>query len=478
MKRFATPPSLPRVLGRRDVFALAFGAIIGWGWVVLSGPMIDQAGTLGSVAAVVIGALMVALVGLTYAELTASMPRAGGELGFTYVGIGPAWSWWCGWWLALAYVGVCAFEAVAIGSVLTSVVPQLRVEPLYVVAGSPVYWPGLVVGVGMALLVGAANWVGAQMSARLQWLATAGLLGIGVVLFAAAGLYGQAANLEPRFLGWAGLLNALTVTPFLFVGFDVIPQAAEEMRLQPRQVGSIILFAIGLAAVWYALVQWSVGVGLPFTEHAASELPTADAAARLTGQEAARWAIVAGGALGILTSWNAFVMGATRLLFAMGRAAMLTPVWSRLHVRYGTPSFAIGFVTLCAALAPFFGRQALVWLADVASLATVGAYMFVAVAFVRLRRLRPHMERPYRAAWGRVVGPLAVAVTVGFVVLYLPPSPSALAWPHEWAIVAAWGITGAAIFARARLSPGWRDAEGRSRALLGAVAVRVEEGGS
>jgi amino acid transporter len=460
------------------VFALAFGAIVGWGWVVLSGPMIDQAGSLGSLAAVVLGAAMVALVGLTYAELTAALPRAGGELGFTYAGIGPAWSWWCGWWLALAYIGICAFEAIAIGSVLTSVAPQLRGEPLYVVAGSPVYAPGVVVGVGMALLVGAANWIGVKASARLQWMGTAGLLAVGALLFAAAGLNGQAANLEPRFLGWPGLLNALTITPFLFVGFDVIPQAAEEMRIRPREVGRIILFAIGLAAVWYSLVQWSVGVGLPFAEHAASELPTADAAARLTGLAAARWAIVAGGALGILTSWNAFVVGATRLLFAMGRAGMLPPAWSRLHRRHGTPSVAIGLVTMCAVLAPFFGRQALVWLADAASLAAVGAYAFVAIAFVRLRKLQPRMARPYRVAAGQIVGPLAVAVTVGFVMLYLPPSPSALAWPQEWAIVAAWGIAGAVIFVNVRQSPAWRDSEGRSRALLGEAAVRVEQGGS
>ena len=135
-------------------------------------------------------------------------------------------------------------------------------------------------------------------------------------------------------------------------------------------------------------------------------------------------------------------------------------------------------MTLCAVLAPFFGRQALVWLADAASLAAVGAYAFVAIAFVRLRRLKPRMERPYRVAWGHVVGPLAVAVTLGFIMLYLPPSPSALAWPQEWAIVVAWGIAGAVIFANVRRSPAWRDTEGRSRALLGDAAVRVDEGGS
>jgi len=104
---------LKSVLGRKDVLALAFGGIIGWGWVVLSGPMIDQAGTLGSIVAVLVAAVMVIFVGLTYAELTPALPRAGGSLAFTYRALGPGWSWVCGWALVLAYVGVCAFEAVA-----------------------------------------------------------------------------------------------------------------------------------------------------------------------------------------------------------------------------------------------------------------------------------------------------------------------------------------------------------------------------
>jgi APA family basic amino acid/polyamine antiporter len=465
---------LQKVLGRRDVFALAFGAIIGWGWVVLSGPMIDQAGSLGSVAAVLMGGVMVSLVGLTYAELTAALPRAGGELGFTYVALGPAWSWWCGWWLAFAYVGICAFEAVAIGTVLTSVAPQVRGSPAYSLAGSPVYAPALIVGPTMALVIGAVNWRGTKLSAGLQWAATAGLLAVGVSLFLAAGVRGEVTNLEPRFLGWHGVLSALTVTPFLFVGFDVIPQAAEEIRIPRRQIGSVILFSIVLAAAWYSLVQLSVGVGLPFEEHAVADLPTAAAASRLVGSPVAGWVIVLGGLLGILTSWNAFFIGATRLLFAMGRGGLLPAAWARLHDRYGTPIVPIVFVTTLSMLAPFLGRQALLWLANAASLATVIAFTLVAVAFVRLRLREPDMERPYRVAGGSWLGPLAVAVTGGFVLLYLPPSPSALTWPYEWGIIAAWVVAGGAVFMRTSRSAAWRDQHSRARALLGEFARQAD----
>ena len=68
-----------RVLARKDVLALAFGAMIGWGWVVMTGHWIITAGSLGAVLAFIVGGLAIVCVGLTYAELAAAMPEAGGE---------------------------------------------------------------------------------------------------------------------------------------------------------------------------------------------------------------------------------------------------------------------------------------------------------------------------------------------------------------------------------------------------------------
>ena len=91
----ATEPehaSLLKVLGNWDVLALGFGAMIGFGWVVLTGDWIGSAGTLGAVLAMAAGGVIMAVVGLTYAELTASMPKAGGEHNFLLRGMGPRWS--------------------------------------------------------------------------------------------------------------------------------------------------------------------------------------------------------------------------------------------------------------------------------------------------------------------------------------------------------------------------------------------------
>ncbi|MFN3164910.1 MAG: amino acid permease, partial [Pseudohongiellaceae bacterium] len=71
--------SFVRILGRKDVIALSFGAMIGWSWVVLTGTWISSAGALGAIVAFLVGGTAIAIVGLTYAELASALPFAGGE---------------------------------------------------------------------------------------------------------------------------------------------------------------------------------------------------------------------------------------------------------------------------------------------------------------------------------------------------------------------------------------------------------------
>ena len=77
-----------KVMNAGDVLVIAFGAMIGWGWVVSTGGWILNAGTFGTMLGFVIGGLMIYFVGLTYAELTSVMPKCGGEHVFSYRAFG------------------------------------------------------------------------------------------------------------------------------------------------------------------------------------------------------------------------------------------------------------------------------------------------------------------------------------------------------------------------------------------------------
>jgi amino acid transporter len=91
-----------RVLGRRDVLALAFGAIIGWSWVLLTGEWVQTAGSLGAITAFTIGGVAMVFIGLTYAELASAMPEVGGERVYSYRALGAGASFVCTWSLIIA----------------------------------------------------------------------------------------------------------------------------------------------------------------------------------------------------------------------------------------------------------------------------------------------------------------------------------------------------------------------------------------
>ena len=469
------PVHLRRFLGRGDVLAVAFGAMVGWSWVVLAGEMIVRAGAVGSILAFGAGAVMVWLVGLTYAELSAALSRAGGELSFTFLALGPVGAFVCGWTLVLAYAAVCAFEAVALPTVLGYLVPAFGTgDPLYTVAGWDVRPGWVLAGTAGALVIGVVNYRGIRFAAFVQQVAVGGLLLVGLAFFLPGAARGDLGNLAPAVTGWEGVLRVLIMTPFLYVGFDVIPQLAEEIALPRRAVGRIILLSIAMACAWYGLVQWTVGVSLPPDTLAARALPTADAMSAVYGSPWGGRVLVAGGAVGILTSWNAFFLGASRLLFAMARGGMLPAAFARLHPRFGSPAAVVAVLTAATAVAPFFGRPALVWLVDAGSLATVVAYLLVAVAFLVIRRRHPDLPRPYRVAAPAAVGWLAAAATVFFILLYLPGSPSALAWPEEWLIVLLWAALGAGLAAGMRRRTAALGPGRQARLILGDHAGLVD----
>lgn len=182
------------------------------------------------------------------------------------------------------------------------------------------------------------------MAAFVQWSAAFLLLVIGLAFFTLGNIRGDTANLVPHFTGLEGIFRVILMTPFLLLGFDVIPQVAEEIDIPFSTVGKVILLAIILASVWYVLVHWTVGLVLGAPTLAECELPTAEAMSKVCGSPWGGRVLVFGGLLGIITSWNAFFISATRIIFAMARGGMLPPVFFRLHARYKSPVAAIGLV--------------------------------------------------------------------------------------------------------------------------------------
>ncbi len=149
----------------------------------------------------------------------------------------------------------------------------------------------------------------------------------------------------------------LVAVPFLFVGFDVIPQSAEEINLPLRKLGVLLMVSVGLAIVWYAMIMLTVGSSLPAAQLAKSDLAVADGMQTHWGSATMGNILVLGGIAGILTSWNGFLIGASRLVHAMAKSKMLPAWFGQLHPTYRTPDHALWFLGGLSLLAPPFGRQ-------------------------------------------------------------------------------------------------------------------------
>jgi len=202
------------------------------------------------------------------------------------------------------------------------------------------------------------------------------------------------------------------------------------------------VFSILLAIGWYMLIIWGVAMGLSGAERASSSLPTADAAAAVLGSTWGGKLLILGGVGGILTSWNAFLIGSSRAVYALAQAGQLPAFLGHLHPRFNTPHRAVICIGVLSMLAPLLGRPALVWLVDAGSFGVVIAYAFVALSFVVLRYREPDMPRPYKVRHWRFVGIAAFVLSCGIGLLFMPFSPAALIWPYEWAIVGGWWLAG------------------------------------
>ena len=65
-------------------------------------------------------------------------------------------------------------------------------------------------------------------------------------------------------------------------------------------------------------------------------------------------------------------------------------------------------------------------------------YFLVALSFLKLRKTAPDLERPYKIKNGKIVGIIAIILSLSFIAIYLPGMPSSLLWPSEWLIVFVW----------------------------------------
>lgn len=442
-----------KVFSAWDILVIAFGAMIGWGWVVSTGDWIGRGGVIGAIIGFAIGGLMIFFVGLTYAELTSAMPQCGGEHVFSYKAMGPIGSFICTWAIILGYVSVVCFEACAFPTIIQYIYPGFLKGYLYTVAGFDIYASWLAVAVILSIFITYINIKGAKTAAMLQTILTAIIGGVGILLIVSSAITGDTSNLQGQlFVGDStgsilkAIISVAVVTPFFFIGFDVIPQAAEEINVPLKKIGKILILSIVLAVVFYALIILGVGYIMSPQDILASEsgsgMVTADAMAKAFNSSIMSKVLIVGGMCGIVTSWNSFLIGGSRAMYSMAESYMIPRFFVKLHKKYKTPVNALYLIGALSVLAPFCGRKMLVWIVDAGNFGCCLAYCMVAISFIILRKKEPDMARPYKVKHYKIVGAIAVLMSGLMVAMYIIPNTgSTLVW-QEVIMAGGWCVLG------------------------------------
>ncbi len=446
-----------KVLNAWDVLVIAFGAMIGWGWVVSTGGWIEKGGVLGAAIGFVIGGIMIFFVGMTYAELTAAMPQCGGEHVFSYKAMGSTGSFICTWMIILGYVSVACFEACAFPTIITYLWPGFLKGYLYTVAGFDIYASWLIVAIVIAFLIMMINIIGAKTAAVLQTVLTCIIGGAGILLIIASVINGTVDNLDGQMfasssagLNVKAIIGVAALSPFYFIGFDVIPQAAEEINVPAKKIGSILILSVVLAVVFYALVIVAVGLVMGpqaiVDSEQATGLVTADAMAAAFNAKIMAKVIIVGGMCGIVTSWNSFLLGGSRAMYSMAESYMIPKFFAKLYPKHKTPINALILIGSLTMLAPFAGRKMLVWISDAGNFGCCVAYCMVALSFIILRKKEPDMPRPYKVPAYKFFGTMAVIMSGFMVTMYCIPGSGGSLIAQEWGIVLAWCALGVVFF--------------------------------
>jgi amino acid transporter len=395
--------SLHRVLGLTEVTAGGVGIIIGAGIYVLLGAATGHAGAVVWLA-FLLAAVMSALSGLSYAELSSMFPSAAGEYEYTRHAMPESVAFVVGWTMIAALVVAAATVSIGFGRY----------------AGYFIDIDPRAAALALLAIVSVVAMAGVKQSARLTLALSAVQVG-GLVLVVAIGLphVGDVDLLAGR--GAGGVLGAAALVFFAFIGFDEVITLAEETRDPTRTVPRALLLALGLSTVLYVAVAVAAVSVLGADALAASPRPLADVMAHVLGARGAT--LVA--AIAIVTTTNTTLLAVTaasRVTYGMASTRALPRPFALVHPTRRTPIRAIVAVALAAAI--FAGLGTFTVIAAVTDFAVYAVFLAVNATVIILRRTRPDLPRPFAVA-GTVRGvpvlPILGLLSVAVMMTQLEP---------------------------------------------------------
>ena len=472
---------LQRQLSPIHVWAIAFGCIIGWGSFINPGKkFLPNSGVDGTAIAMLLGAIIMVIIAFGYAYLVPKYPEAGGEFSFARKCFGKKTAYVCGWFLVAAYLTNVPMNSTAIGLIVDGLdgpADILKWGFHYQIAGFDVWCGEVLLAMGILILFGYLNIIGVRKAGFIQTV-LACLLAFSILTLTVAALISPKANVvnmhplwgfdraamlrdgvaadgisQYAHIGRNGILSAIlatfAITPWAYVGFETIPQAAEEFKFPYGKVMLIMTVAIIFGCFVYvanntvaaaAVSNWPERV-------MAGEWVLLVAAENLLGGFGK---VLLGTAVSsaVLSGIMGFYLASSRLMYSMARYGYLPGFFSKIDERYGTPRNAMLFCILVSLSGPILGREALGWFVDMSAIgASIGFLCTGASTYITMRRTGDG-----NAAL-KTLSILSVIFSAFFIFLQLIPIPgleSVHFCRQSYLMLVIWVLLGLAFFIRQR----------------------------
>lgn len=450
--------TLNKTLKPHWVWAIALGSSIGWGAFVQPIDWMKTAGPLGTIIGFSIGALLMMLIAVSYGFLIRSFPVSGGEFAYAYISLGRTHAFISSWFLTLGYICIVALNASAFALMIKYVFPKVIENfSLYTVAGWEVYGMEIIIATAALIIFGYLNIKGTGLSGRMQFIfalimvISVGALTITVGFQPGSGL----SNVNPLFpaktTAFAAIISIVAISPWAYVGFDSVPQAAEEFDFPARKAFILIILALVFAAVIYSLMILATSMASPWESVAAqNHLWGTGAIIQEVVGPLGLVILVVALSMGIFTGLNGFILAGSRLLFAMARAKILPEAFGKLHSKHNTPQTAIIFTITISAVAPWFGREALVWVVDMSSIGVSIAYLYTCfTAFCLFKWSDKDIKdstREEASPLKKIISLVGIIASLTFIgLLLIPGSPAFLGMESRIALI-IWTVIGVVFY--------------------------------
>jgi APA family basic amino acid/polyamine antiporter len=424
---------LVRGLSLFDATTLIVGSVIGSGIFFAPAIMAGYLQTPGLLLGLwILGGVLTLFGALSYGEMAAALPRAGGQYVYLSEAFSPLWGFLYGWTLLFAInTGFVAAVAVAFAKNLGFFLPAIGEANVLFVLGSFSFSTAQAVALVVIAAVTWLNVTGLRTGAFVQNVFTVAKVSAVAVLvvLAIATARGSAANFTPVVgleLGPVGLklgilaamAGAMSKALFAYDAWNSVTFAAEEVKDPERNLPrALLLGTLGVAAVYCSAVAVYLYM-VPIGEMASvpeSRIAT-EAAVRMIGPAGGAFIAVA-----ILVSTlgcvNGLTLAGARVVFAMGRDGLFFRGVARVHPQYRTPATALLLHGVVAALLTLTGKYS-----DFLTMTAFSSLLFNLLTIVGLFVLRVRqadLHRPYRV-WGYPIVPALYVLVSAFFLVYIP----------------------------------------------------------